>query len=92
MVNDAMVTSDPDILALGECVEHDNIVYGLVAPLYDMAKVLARTLIGEAASFEAPAVSTKLKVTGIDLFSVGDFAEADDREEIVFRDPARGGL
>ena len=90
VVNDAMVTSDPDILALGECVEHDNIVYGLVAPLYDMAKVLARTLIGEAASFEAPAVSTKLKVTGVDLFSVGEFDEADDREEIIFRDPARG--
>ncbi|MEE9315318.1 MAG: nitrite reductase large subunit NirB [Rhizobiaceae bacterium] len=90
VVDDAMHTSDPDIFAVGECVEHDNIVYGLVAPLYDMAKVLASTLIEEEAKFTAPVVSTKLKVTGVDLFSVGDFAEAEDREEIVFRDPARG--
>ena len=90
VVNDAMLTSDPDILAVGECVEHDAVVYGLVAPLFDMAKVLARTLVGEQARFVAPAVSTKLKVTGVDLFSVGDFAEGDDREEIVFRDPGRG--
>ena len=88
VVDDAMQTSDPDILALGECVEHDDTVYGLVAPLYDMAKVLARTLIGEAAAFKAPEVSTKLKVTGVDLFSVGDFA--DEHEEIVFRDPGLG--
>ncbi len=88
VVDDHMQTSDPDILALGECVEHDEIVYGLVAPLYDMAKVMARTLIGEAATFIAPEVSTKLKVTGVDLFSVGDFG--DEHEEIVFRDPALG--
>ncbi len=90
VVNDAMLTSDPDILAVGECVEHDAVVYGLVAPLFDMAKVLARTLVNEPARFVAPAVSTKLKVTGVDLFSVGDFAEGDAREEIVFRDPGRG--
>ncbi|OUS05137.1 nitrite reductase large subunit [Rhodobacterales bacterium 52_120_T64] len=90
VVDDTMVTSDPDILALGECVEHDSTVYGLVAPLYDMAKVLARTLTNETAKFVAPSVSTKLKVTGVDLFSVGEFAEGDDREEIVFRDPGRG--
>lgn len=89
-VDDAMRTSDPDIFAVGECVEHDDVVYGLVAPLYDMAKVLARTLTGQKARFVTPAVSTKLKVTGVDLFSVGDFADGDDREEIVFRDPARG--
>lgn len=88
VVDDTMQTSDPDILALGECVEHDTVVYGLVAPLYDMAKVMARTLIGEAASFVAPEVSTKLKVTGVDLFSVGDFG--DENEEIVFRDPGHG--
>lgn len=88
VVDDAMQTSDANILALGECVEHNATVYGLVAPLYDMAKVLARTLIGEAATFKAPEVSTKLKVTGVDLFSVGDFG--DDCEEIVFRDPALG--
>ncbi len=90
LVDDTMTTSDPNIFAIGECVEHDDIVYGLVAPLYDMAKVLARTLMEESAAFVAPAVSTKLKVTGVDLFSVGDFAEGNGREDIVFRDPGRG--
>lgn len=94
VVDDTMQTSDPNILAVGECVEHDGIVYGLVAPLFDMAKVLARTLAvsesGEAARFIAPAISTKLKVTGVNLFSVGDFQTGDDREEIVFHDPAQG--
>ena len=89
-VDDQMQTTDPDILALGECVEHAEVVYGLVAPLFDMAKVLARSLVSEAAAFKAPMVSTKLKVTGVDLFSVGDFGEGDGREEIVFRDPGRG--
>ena len=89
-VDDTMQTSDPDIYALGECVEHDEVVYGLVAPLFDMAKVLAKTLTGTVAEFKAPVVSCQLKVTGVDLFSVGDFSEGDEREEIVFRDPGRG--
>lgn len=88
VVDDTMQTSDPDILAVGECVEHDAIVYGLVAPLFEMAKVLARTLTGKQARFVAPAISTKLKVTGVALFSVGDFKDGDDREDIVFHDPA----
>ena len=90
IVNNAMCSSDPHIYALGECVEHDGVVYGLVAPLFDMAKVLAKTLLAEPAAFKAPMVSTKLKVTGVNLFSVGDFGEGDGREEIVFRDPGRG--
>ena len=90
-VDDAMQTTDPDIFALGECVEHRQTVYGLVAPLYDMARVLARRLTGDRdAAFEPPAVSTKLKVTGIDLFSVGEIATDKGHEEIVFRDPGRG--
>ncbi|MEM1129855.1 MAG: nitrite reductase large subunit NirB [Pseudomonadota bacterium] len=89
-VDDQMVTSNEDILAVGECVEHDGQVFGLVAPLYDMAKVVAKTLTGEKAAFAHQATSTKLKVTGVDLFSAGDFAEGADREDIVFRDPARG--
>ncbi|WP_425406597.1 nitrite reductase large subunit NirB [Hwanghaeella sp.] len=89
-VDDAMVTADPDILAVGECVEHRGMCYGLVAPLYEMAKVAAKTLVGEEAGYEGSALSTKLKVTGVDLFSAGDFSEGDDREEIVFRDPTRG--
>ncbi|MEM7710863.1 MAG: FAD-dependent oxidoreductase, partial [Pseudomonadota bacterium] len=89
-VDDAMVTSDPDVLAVGECVEHDGALFGLVAPLYDQAKVVASTLLGEEASFVQKDLSTKLKVTGCDLFSAGDFAEGEGREDIVFRDPGRG--
>ena len=89
-VDDAMVTSDPDVLAVGECVEHDGAVFGLVAPLYDQAKVVAATLAGEAARYVQRDLSTKLKVTGCDLFSAGDFAEGGGREDIVLRDPARG--
>ena len=89
-VDDQMVTSDADVLAVGECVEHQGEVFGLVAPLYDQAKVVAATLLGDEAAFQQKTLSTKLKVTGCDLFSAGDFAEAEGREDIVFRDPARG--
>ncbi len=90
VVNDALQTSDPDILAVGECVEHREQLFGLVAPLYDQAKVIAKTLLDEEAVFEPKEVATKLKVTGCDLFSAGDFAEGPNREDIVFRDPSRG--
>ncbi len=83
-------TSDPDIFAVGECVEFDGQLFGLVAPLYDQAKVLANTLMDEPAVFTPKELSTKLKVTGCDLFSAGDFAAGEGREDIVFRDPARG--
>jgi nitrite reductase (NADH) large subunit len=91
LVDDAMRTSDPDIFALGECVEHRNICYGLVAPLYEMAGVIADRLCGGDADYAGSVTSTKLKVTGIDLFSAGDFAEGEGREEIVLRD-AVGGI
>ncbi|MFK7751984.1 MAG: NAD(P)/FAD-dependent oxidoreductase, partial [Sedimentitalea sp.] len=74
-VDDQMVTSDADVLAVGECVEHDGAIFGLVAPLYEQAKVAAQTLMGEPAQFVQKEVSTKLKVTGCDLFSAGDFAD-----------------
>ncbi|MBD8067163.1 NAD(P)/FAD-dependent oxidoreductase [Devosia sp. PTR5] len=90
VVDDFMVTSDPDILALGECVEHGQTVYGLVAPLYDMARVAAKTLVGESVPFMPVQTATQLKVTGVSLYSVGDFADAEDREEIVLRDAAAG--
>jgi nitrite reductase (NADH) large subunit len=89
-VSDQMVTSDPDILAVGECVEHNNQLFGLVAPLYDQAKIVASTLLGQNAEFRPVQTATKLKVTGCDLFSAGDFADAPGREDIVFRDPGRG--
>ena len=90
VVDDQMRTSDPSVFAVGECVEHRGACYGLVAPLYEMGKALAATLADEAAAYTGSVTSTKLKVTGIDLFSAGDFAEGDDRDEIVLRDPARG--
>ncbi|WP_299285534.1 nitrite reductase large subunit NirB [uncultured Tateyamaria sp.] len=89
-VDDQMVTSDADILAVGECVEHDGAIFGLVAPLYDQAKVAAQTLTGAEAAFVQKELSTKLKVTGCDLFSAGDFMDGPGREDIVFRDPGRG--
>lgn len=90
VVDDQLRTDDPAIYALGECAEHRGACYGLVAPLYEMGEVLARTLRGEFAAYQGSVTSTKLKVTGIDLFSAGDFAEAEDREEIVLRDAAAG--
>ncbi|MGP1255756.1 MAG: nitrite reductase large subunit NirB [Kiloniellales bacterium] len=90
LVDDQLATDDPDVFAVGECVEHRGVCYGLVAPLYEMAKVLAARLAGEETpGYGGMAISTKLKVTGIDLFSAGDFAEGEGREEIVLRDPAR---
>ena len=91
LVDAAMRTSDPEIFALGECVEADGEVFGLVAPLYEMAEVVAAQLSGDAGvTFQPKATATKLKVTGINLYSAGDFAEGDEREEIVLRDAARG--
>lgn len=91
LVDAGMRTSDPDILAVGECVEAHGQVFGLVAPLYEMAGVVAAQLSGDSrAAFSPSAVATKLKVTGINLFSAGDFADGKDRDEIVLRDAARG--
>lgn len=91
VVTDNMQTSDPDIFSLGECAEVGGVCYGLVAPLYQMANVLAANLCGDdEAKFVAQDTPTRLKVTGINLYSAGDFAEGDDREEIVFRDASSG--
>jgi nitrite reductase (NADH) large subunit len=90
-VDDGMRTSDPAIYAVGECVEHRGAVFGLVAPLFDMAKILADRVTGVADSDYNPSVTgTRLKVTGIDMFSAGDFTGDDTTDDIVFRDPARG--
>lgn len=91
LVTDHMQTSDPDILSVGECVEHGSECYGLVAPLYEMAKVIAANLDGDMdAAYKGSVTSTKLKVTGIDLFSIGDFSEDEGREGIILRDAAGG--
>ena len=91
IVDDRMRTSDGSIYAVGECVEHRGLTYGLVAPLWDMAKVCADAITGVAVSEYAGSVTgTRLKVTGIDMYSAGDFAGGPGTEEVVFRDPARG--
>jgi nitrite reductase (NADH) large subunit len=91
VVDDQLRTSDPNVFAIGECVEHRGQTYGLVAPLWDMAKVCADTITESADSFYTGSVTgTRLKVTGIDMYSAGDFAGGEGTEEVVFRDPARG--
>ncbi|MDI1294629.1 MAG: FAD-dependent oxidoreductase, partial [bacterium] len=89
-VDDHMVTSDPAVLAVGECVEHNGQVYGLVAPLWDMCRSLADGLIDQPSGFKGTVTSTKLKVAGLDVFSAGDFSGGDGCEDIVLRDASRG--
>jgi nitrite reductase (NADH) large subunit len=89
-VDDHMVTSDPDVLAVGECVEHDGQVYGLVAPLWEMCRALAHGLAGRPSGYRGSVTSTKLKVAGLDVFSAGDFSGGEGSEDIVLRDAARG--
>ncbi|WP_246524981.1 nitrite reductase large subunit NirB [Sphingobium phenoxybenzoativorans] len=90
LVDDHMVTSDPDVLSVGECVEHDGMVYGLVAPLWDMCRSLADGLLETPNPYRGSVTSTKLKVSGIDVFSAGDFAGGEGCEDIVLRDATRG--
>ncbi len=91
VVNDTMQTYDPRIYAVGECVSHRGIAYGLVAPLFEQAKVCANHLAEHGvARYQGSMTSTKLKVTGIDLFSAGEFMGGKDHEEIVFQDVGRG--
>ncbi len=90
VVDDNMVTSDPAVLAVGECVQHRGQCYGLVAPLWEMCRALADELAGKSSGYAGSVTSTKLKVSGIDLFSAGDFSGCDGSEDIVMRDAARG--
>ncbi|HEX7079699.1 MAG TPA: nitrite reductase large subunit NirB [Gammaproteobacteria bacterium] len=91
LVDDTMQTFDPAIYAVGECVQHRGACYGLVAPLFEQAKVVANHLAELGiARYSGSAVSTKLKVTGVDVFSAGDFIADADSEELTFRDAGRG--
>jgi len=89
-VDDHLVTSDPAILAVGECVEHEGQVYGLVAPLWEMCRALADGVTSSPSGYRGSATSTRLKVSGIDVFSAGDFSGGGGSEDIVLRDAARG--
>ncbi len=86
VADDQMRTSDRDILAVGECVEHGGICYGLVEPIYDMAAVAAKTLVGQPAAFRPSELSTHLKVTGVSVFSAGDFIGGQGTETITLSD------
>ncbi len=87
VVNDTMQTFDPRVYAVGECVQHRGMTYGLVAPLFEMGKVCANHFARHGISrYEGSVTSTKLKVTGIDLFSAGDFLGDENTEELVFQD------
>lgn len=91
VVSDTMQTYDPRIYAVGECAQHRGLAYGLLAPLFDQAKVCANHLAEKGhAAYKGSVTSTKLKVTGIDLFSAGNFLGDDGTEEITLQDATNG--
>jgi nitrite reductase (NADH) large subunit len=90
VVDDVMQTDAPDIYALGECAEHRGICYGLVEPAYEQARVLARHLAGGAARYGGSVTSTNLKVSGVGVFSAGDFMGPQGCEAIVLSDIRHG--
>ncbi|MCK1390341.1 FAD-dependent oxidoreductase [Bradyrhizobium sp. 1] len=90
VVNDEMQTASPDIYALGECAEHRGTCYGLVEPAYEQARVLAQHLAGRPASYPGSVVSTNLKVSGVGVFSAGDFMGGNGSESLVLSDRRRG--
>jgi nitrite reductase (NADH) large subunit len=90
VVNDYMETSDPDVFAVGECVEHRGICYGLVAPLFEQGKVLAATITGNRGPVYTGTVqAAKLKIMGVDVFSAGDWSEQ-NAEPVRYEDRALG--
>jgi nitrite reductase (NADH) large subunit len=91
LVNDRLETSDPRIFAIGECALHAGMIYGLVAPGYEMAEVLAANLTGEHRSFGGTDLSAKLKLSGVDVSSFGAYeAPAAEATPMVFEDPFAG--
>jgi nitrite reductase (NADH) large subunit len=90
VVDDVMQTGTPDIFALGECAEHRGICYGLVEPAYEQARVLAQHLAGAAAFYGGSVLATNLKVSGVSVFSAGDFMGAQGCEAIVLSDVRHG--
>lgn len=92
VVNDYMETSHPDIFAVGECVQHNGICYGLVAPLMEQGKVLAATITGnKGPTYQGTVLASKLKIMGVDVFSAGEINDKIDGSEIVrYEDPSLG--
>ncbi|MCM3787328.1 nitrite reductase large subunit NirB [Domibacillus indicus] len=91
LVNDYMVTNIPDVYAVGECAEHREVVYGLVAPLYEQGKAMAAHICDTpAAGYEGSVLSTQLKVSGVDVFSVGEIVEDEETKTIKMFDDWKG--
>ncbi|MDZ4374636.1 MAG: nitrite reductase large subunit NirB [Phenylobacterium sp.] len=90
VVDDTLRTSDPAIYAIGECVEHRGQCYGLVAPIWEMCRTLGEALTDGASAYEGSSLSTRLKVSGVDVFSAGKHLGGPGCEDIVFRDAGRG--
>ncbi len=91
LVDDHLQTTDKHIFSLGECVQHRQTTYGLVAPLYEQAKTCAEYLCGDAdAEYIGSLTATGLKVTGIHLFSAGQFLEDEDCKTITLHDVSNG--
>lgn len=91
LVNDFMETNIPNVYSVGECVEHRGISYGLVAPLYEQAAVLAKRLAGlETDGYHGSVVSTKLKVSGVDVFSAGQYLDDVDTRAVRVQDEFGG--
>ncbi|HCA5187255.1 nitrite reductase small subunit NirD [Acinetobacter baumannii] len=90
LVNDTMQTFDPSIYAVGECIEHRGQTFGLVEPLWGQAFICATHLAEHGSlTFKAPTVPTQLKVSGVDVFSAGNFEPKDDYEDIILNDEKR---
>jgi nitrite reductase (NADH) large subunit len=89
-VDDGLASSDPSIFALGECAEHRGQVYGLVEPAYEQARVLAIRLAGGTERYSGSLLSTNLKVSGVGVFSAGEFEAGEGAEVMVLRDPSAG--
>jgi nitrite reductase (NADH) large subunit len=91
VVDDTLQSYDPRVYAVGECVQHRRATFGLVAPIWDQARVCGAHLAGAGhRRYVQQATPTKLKVTGVDLYSVGDFIGGEGSEDLVLRDPRRG--
>ncbi len=90
VVDDQLRTGSADVFALGECAEHRGTCYGLVEPAYEQARVLADHLAGRPALYDGSVVSTNLKVSGVSVFSAGDFLGETDTDTLVFNDERRG--
>lgn len=90
VVDDQLRTGHADVFALGECAEHRGTCYGLVEPAYEQARVLADHLAGRSAQYTGSVVSTNLKVSGVSVFSAGDFLGETDTDTLVFNDERRG--